>query len=242
MVRGATVESSEWTAEVFFDGMSEGYGAAIERCVPRYREMLLQILRCVPEGGERRDVLELGCGSGNLSALARGRFPEARIHLVDISARALKACGHRFSGDERFTFEKTDFKKLLRPRGSSDLVLSSIALHHLPDVEKAALFGKVHEWLRPGGLFVYSDQFAGATEEVTQKNLRDWKKEATALGATEAEWDAWMAHQKAHDHHAPLGRQMEWLGKAGFPVVDCPWRYLLWTVLMAHREDPGKPG
>ena len=29
--------------------------------------------------------------------------------------------------------------------------------------------------------------------------------------------------------------QIDWLREAGFSVVDCPWRYLLWSVIQARK-------
>lgn len=46
----------------------------------------------------------------------------------------------------------------------------------------------------------------------------------------------WMQHQSDHDHHATLPDQQRWLSEAGFGAVDCVWRYLLWTVVVAERQ------
>ena len=111
---------------------------------------------------------------------------------------------------------------------------SSISLHHLDHGEQAALFGRLHGWLAAGGVFAYSDQFAGATPDLYREQMARWERESKALGATDTEWDTWMAHQAAHDHHAPLGSHLDWLQAAGFATVDCVHRYLLWTVIQAR--------
>ena len=43
------------------------------------------------------------------------------------------------------------------PEGPFDLVASALAVHHLHDVDKAELFGRVRGVLAPGGLFVLGD-------------------------------------------------------------------------------------
>ena len=51
----------------FFDALSDDYTRTIERCFPRYREMLWALLDYLPRKPQVASVLELGCGTGNLS-------------------------------------------------------------------------------------------------------------------------------------------------------------------------------
>ena len=73
------------TSRQFFEDISGEYTAAIDRCVPRYREMLWAILHYLPPAWMPDRILELGCGSGNLSELLCRKFPDASIRLVDPS-------------------------------------------------------------------------------------------------------------------------------------------------------------
>jgi tRNA (cmo5U34)-methyltransferase len=224
------------TSREFFDEISGDYASAIERCVPRYREMLWAMLYYLPAAWAPGRVLELGCGSGNLSAALCEQFPDASIRLVDFSGKLLRQCERRLAGHRDVCCQQDDFRDLRYPDGSFDLVASSIAIHHLADEEKAELFKRVHRWLSSDGVFTYCDQFAGATEDLYAKHLAKWRECATGLGASKEEWDAWMQHQEAHDFHAPLLAQVVWLREAGFAAVDCPWRFLLWTVLQARKR------
>jgi tRNA (cmo5U34)-methyltransferase len=136
---------------------------------------------------------------------------------------------------ERVRLLRRDFRDLGFEDGDFDLVVSSISIHHLPDADKQLLFGELHRLLRAGGVLTYSDQFRGATEESYAKHIERWREESFAMGASREEWDTWMTHQDNHDHHALLAEQMQWLREAGFVEIDCPWRFLLWTVLIARR-------
>jgi len=231
---GILDDESAGSVREFFDSHSGEYGGLIERCVPRYGEMLWALLDCIPEA-PRRDVLELGCGTGNLSVLLASEFPDAHIRLVDISPEMQKQCRARLGSSDRFDFETADFRELDYPPASFDLVISTIALHHLDSPAKAELFRRIHGWLRDDGVFTYSDQFAGATPDLYEWHMANWKREATSLGATEDEWNAWMRHQDEHDYHDPLLSQVDWLRDAGFVTIDCPWRFLLWTVVQARK-------
>ena len=90
-------------------------------------------------------------------------------------------------------------------------------------------------WLRDGGIFSYSDQFGAACKNVYERHMATWKAESLKAGATLAEWDMWMQHQRFNDHHDSLYDQVQWLETAGFRQIDAPWRYLLWTVVQAFK-------
>lgn len=47
------------------------------------------------------------------------------------------------------------------PPASADLIVSSYALHHLRDPDKAALVNSAARWLRPGGRLVIADMMFG---------------------------------------------------------------------------------
>ncbi len=236
MTESGAAGSSHEDAREFFDAMgAERYGEAIVRCVPRYREMIAMLLRYVPDDLRPQRILDLGCGSGNLTIELALAYPGAELHGVDLSGELLGECRRRLGDRSNLVFHHEDMTRLDFEPGTFDLVASTIAIHHLVDSDKASLFRKVFEWLRPGGVFTYSDQFAGVSDDVTTKHHNQWHDASRGLGASEAEWDAWKAHEAEADHHAPLPDQMAWLVQAGFTNVDCPWRHLLWTILQGRK-------
>lgn len=223
------------SVDQFFDALTDEYAAVIERCFPRYREMLWALIEYLPPTFSPRRVLELGSGTGNLSALLAERFPEAEIHLVDIASESLDACRSRLGAEDRFRFHRQDFRRLDFDPGQFDLVASSIAIHHLKPAEKQTLFSDIHRWLSVEGVFAYADQHAGVTEDLYQRHIANWKAISMQAGSTEEEWAMWMRHQAEHDYHDTLPDQLKWISEAGFEIVDCPWRYLLWTVVEARK-------
>ncbi len=224
------------TVDQFFDCLTDDYAGAIERCFPRYREMLWALLDYLPADLTVKEILELGSGTGNLSVLLAEKYPAATIHFVDLSADSLAVCRNRLGDDARFQYHTQDFRELRFEDGQFDLVASSIAVHHLTSPEKQALFANILRWLNPQGIFAYADQHAGATEDLYRRHMDHWKAAAIGAGSTGKEWEMWMQHQADHDHHDSLTEQIDWLRNAGFNVVDCPWRYLLWTVLQARKQ------
>lgn len=219
----------------FFDSITSDYTATIERCFPRYREMLWALLESMPNGDHIESVLELGCGTGNLSVLLADAFPHAKLHFVDTAGESLDVCRSRLGTDRRLTFDQRDVRELEFADGSFDLITSSIAIHHLVSSEKQTLFRRCQSWLSDGGFLVFSDQCAGATELIYERHIQNWKSLSMRAGSSPEEWEMWMKHQLEHDHHDSVTDHIDWIRSAGFPVIDCPWRYLLWTVVFARK-------
>lgn len=224
------------TVDQFFDALTDQYTGVIERCFPRYREMLWALLDYLPEDRPIERILELGSGTGNLSVLLAEKYPEATIEMIDVSADSLAECRSRLGNDDRFQYRTEDFRELQVDEGCYDLVASSIAVHHLTAPEKQQLFRDLYRMLSPQGIFAFADQCAGATDSLYRRHIENWKSLSMSAGSNPQEWQMWMQHKADHDHHDTLTDQIDWLRAAGFDVVDVPWRYLLWTVVQAQKK------
>lgn len=219
----------------FFNEVAGQYDATIERCFPRYREMLWAVVDYLPPNRNCNSILELGCGTGNLSAMVHHRFPDAAMTVVDLSGDSLEVCRSQLAGCKQLNCIEADFSKLHFEPESFDLVVSSIAIHHVDAATKQALFHQIFQWLTADGVLCYADQCAGETEDLYRRHIDNWKTISFAAGTDDAEWAMWMKHQLECDFHETLRDQIQWLQQAGFPVIDCPWRYLLWSVIQARK-------
>lgn len=222
------------TIEEFYDEISKEYTDSVERCVPMYREMLSMLFAFLPEGYAPKTILELGCGAGNLTTLIGKRFPQAKIHAVDISEECIKECRQRLP-EADIEYIKADFSNLDFPENTFDLIISSISIHHLNDSEKEIFFKRLFLWQTTNGILSFCDQFRGESERLYALHMEMWKTFAREQGASAKEWDLWMEHQTQHDCHAPLFRHVTWLKDAGYGMVDCVWRYLLWAVIYSRK-------
>ncbi|MDD5571469.1 MAG: methyltransferase domain-containing protein [Bacteroidales bacterium] len=219
----------------FYDELSGEYTSLINRCVPRYDELFSTLFFYIPENLKPKKILELGCGTGNLTQKIIEKYPNAEIFLVDISDEIIRQCKKRFIKNKNLNFINADFNDLNFKNEDFALIVSSIAIHHIKNKEKEILFGKVRKWLQKSGVFTYFDQFKGATDEIYKKNIEKWHEEIIKLGSDEKDWKQWMKHQDEHDYHATVAEQIEWLKKAKFKTIDVVWRYLLWTVVYAQK-------
>jgi SAM-dependent methyltransferase len=95
------------------------------------------------------DVLELGCGAGipDTRELAL-RF---RVTGVDISAEQIRRARENVPDAE---FLEADFTALELKPASFDAVAAFYSFNHVPRDLLGDLFARIHDWLRPGGLFL----------------------------------------------------------------------------------------
>lgn len=222
--------------EHFYDQLSGSYSELISKCVPRYLEMLDNMFLYLEEDFSPKRILDLGCGTGNLTQKILQHFPEAEIDALDLSEDILAESRKRFAKVPNIRYIQADFKTMHLPPGSYDLVMSSIAIHHIEDPFKIKPYKEVYQALCSNGLFIFADQTRGITDKIYLKNISCWKEEAFKLGSTEENWKMWMDHQDAHDFHSPVGWHLDQLEKAGFKQTDLLSKYLMWAVIWAKKS------
>jgi len=107
-------------------------------------------------------VLEIGCGTGNLSILAKRLNPAADVTGIDPDPRAL-ARAHRKAQRSRVVvrFDLAYSEQLPFPDASFDRVLSALMLHHLDSNAKVPALREVCRVLKPGGSLHLADFDAG---------------------------------------------------------------------------------
>jgi tRNA (cmo5U34)-methyltransferase len=222
--------------EEFYDQLSSKYSNLIKKCVPRYDELFSTMFLYLKPNFKPLRILDLGCGTGNLTQRILEHFADAQIDALDLSEEILEESRKRFGNKSTINYLQEDFKSMILTEGKYDLVMSSIAIHHVEDPFKLRLYKEVYQSLKKGGLFIFADQTRGIADEIYFKNIECWKAEALKLGSTEENWNMWMAHQDAHDFHSPVGWHLENLKKAGFDEVDLLSKYLMWGVFWAKKN------
>jgi tRNA (cmo5U34)-methyltransferase len=202
-------------AASIFQQHAPEYEAARRRLVPSFDAFYGTAAAAVPE--RAKTVLDLGAGTGLLAAMVAAARPSARLTLVD-GAPAMLDQARGVLG-ERVTYAVGDLAGEL-PAGPWCAIVSALAIHHLDDAGKRALFARARAAIKPGGVFVNADQIAGPTPALDAR-YRAWHEaRARAAGSSEAEWRAAEERMRV-DRCAPLEDQLRWLREAGFEHVDC---------------------
>ncbi|HVA80950.1 MAG TPA: methyltransferase domain-containing protein [Candidatus Binataceae bacterium] len=213
-----------------FDRTAETYDRARRKLVPCFDEFYRAAIEALPFAREREiTVLDLGAGTGLLSAFVAFSYPRARIVMVDISDEMLAQARERFeAGGARFSFEVADYGEG-RITGRYDAIISALSIHHLSDEKKRVVYAQAYAALNEGGILVNADQVRGETPAIERRNHEMWLKRATEIGVPEQDLKAALERMK-FDRTATVSAQLGWLGEIGFREVGVTYRNLIFAV------------
>jgi len=211
-----------------FEQRAFDYDGLIPRLIPRYREQHDLILQLIPfETNAHIKVLDLGAGTGILSALILQAFPQANVLAFDIAEKMLKVCQTNLSAyQERLTLQQGNFAE--DDFGNRyDLVVSGLAIHHLDSAGKQTLFKKLFQSMNSGGILLIRDIVTAATPRLTEQYEQLWRQYMKANREDDA---AWFQKYLEEDIPSSVEEQTRWLSEAGFADTACHWRHLNFAI------------
>ena len=182
-------------------------------------------------------ILDLGAGYGAEARVFLTAFPAATAVLVDASEEMMRVGGERlaeFAG--RYRYVAWDFGEGALPDdlgGPFDAVISSAAIHHLPEAAHKRLYGEVLASLAPGGAFLNLDLVRAPDDALEGR----YRAIAQAEQESRDEPPQPSTLPRHHSHLEPLDRQLAWLREAGFEHVDCFWKRLGGALFGGYRPD-----
>src|SRR5258708_20988647 len=109
-------------------------------------------------------VLEIGCGTGNVTTRVKRAEPGADVVGTDPDPLALARAQRKARGMTGIRFERAYAQELPFADGEFDRVLSSMMLHHLDYDMKAGAAAEIHRVLRPGGVLDVVDIGGAVTD------------------------------------------------------------------------------
>ena len=222
--------TSERTEQVF-SSTAATYDTARARLIPGFIEFYAAAIDLLP--ADTGHVLDLGAGTGLLSALIRERFPDAYIEMMDNSQPMLEQARARFAKDQESACILADYTKDSLG-GEYDAIVSALSIHHLTDEAKRQLFARILPALKPGGIFVNAEQILQPTPELEVGAREQWLADIRALGATGQQIADSLLRQ-TEDRCATIDDQLQWIREAGFTNVRCIYAQGRFAVLTASR-------
>lgn len=126
-----------------------------------------ETLRAILPDFTGKRVLDLGCGYGWHCAWA-AEHGAVSVLGVDCSRKMLDMA-ERKNSRQGVEYRLLSMEEAAFAPESFDVVLSSLALHYVENVED--VYRRVHEWLTPGGVFVFTVEHPVFTAQGPQ----DWQ-------------------------------------------------------------------
>lgn len=218
--------------QAYYNESAPLYDQTMRMIVPFYEQMLDSLFLGVPfKKNTGIDVLELGCGTGNLTQKIKERFPRALVECVDYAPEMIKIAQEKLARFSGITYQNENFSRLVFVK-KYDVVLSSLALHCLVSAnEKRVFYKKIFKALKPNGVFYNADVVLGSNDFLTRSYLKacerycqnDFVKQYTK-------------NFKVNQTPAKLCDHLQWLKEAGFTNVDVINKFYVGAVWGGWRK------
>ncbi|WP_031082109.1 class I SAM-dependent methyltransferase [Streptomyces sp. NRRL WC-3549] len=220
--------------------------------------VVADVVEHVTMGHDSPRVLDLGCGPGSLPARLIKRLPTAEIVAVDMDPLLLALARTRHSRAARYVeavIGEDGWTGALGLRRPVDAVVSTTALHYLPEGVLRRTYAELTGLLRPGGVLINADHLPLEGEGFVEIAEYVGTRRAERQHAFDHEdWETWWSavekepeltglcaeRRKRRSAHAgrpvTLGRHIELLAEAGFGPANPVWQVGNSYVLVAVRR------
>jgi tRNA (cmo5U34)-methyltransferase len=215
---------------------ADEYDQTIRTFIPSYERMIATVIHwldgTVPAGGL---VVDLGAGTGGLSAAILDALPDVRVELVDIDPNMLEVAATRCSAHVgRYELRHARFQDPL-PRCNA--VVASLALHHVAtQPEKRELYRAILGALEPAGLVVVIDALVHPDGLERHQMVEDLFAHMGRNGISAQEAEAHFAQWAEEDFYVSLPDELALMADAGFRRPDVFARDGLIAVYGAFKD------
>jgi tRNA (cmo5U34)-methyltransferase len=222
-------------ASEVFDKYASQYDQSRRMLIPCFERFYQAAIDQLPfPTNQVIQTLDLGAGTGLLSAFLLTRYFHARVLMLDASAEMLNIAKKRLLAvGNQAKFLQADYRYQL-PSGPFDAVISALSIHHLDEHEKMSLFQRLFVILKPGGIFINADQVLGETPEQDQYFRTYWLNQVRSSGILAEDLAAALERMKA-DKMSTLSWQLESLHQSGFTQVNCAFQELSFVVYSGRK-------
>lgn len=211
----ASAWAEEWQRS--WDRLEEGLIPERERQF----DALVDVVEAV--AGPSPIVVDLACGTGSVTRRLLARLPAARSMAVDIDPVLLRIAEATFEGDDRVAVRSCDLRDPswvdVVPQ-ALDAVVTSTALHWLPEDVVRRLYGELANLVRPGGVVAHVEQMPLVDMPRLADGLAAVMSERLTrrCGGDRTSWDAWWAEAAADPALAAPSRERAAIFTSGYPI------------------------
>lgn len=209
-----------------FEEEAAEFDELILKLIPHYHEMIDALISAIPfNKTDSIKVMDLGCGTGTITHLLKDRFQNAHVTCLDLAENMLEMAKIKLDNYSNINYITGDFYNF-KFQEKYDLILSSLAIHHLCSGEdKREFYKKIYQALNPEGIFLNADVVLGSNNYLQELYLDKWREFLKQSFSTKEIEEKWVPTADKEDNPSKLIDQLEWLGEIGFKDVDIIWKY-----------------
>ena len=217
-----------------FNAFATEYDAQREFVIPDLQGFYRAAVWAAESDLREPAILDIGAGTGLLSAFMSRKFPHATFTLMDIAENMLDRAKERFSGQDNFRYVVCDYSSA-DLSGPYDVICSALSIHHLETEDKRRLFCRIFSALKPGGLFVNADQADGETAYFRERYLEYWNGFLKDGPLNDTEHAEILKRRNTLDKNEKLSVQLDWLRQCGFSDIDVVYKNRTFIVTVARK-------
>ncbi|MBW2004708.1 MAG: class I SAM-dependent methyltransferase [Deltaproteobacteria bacterium] len=218
-----------------FNAGADQYDRQRRMVIPCFNDFYQTAIDLIPfNDADSFKFLDLGAGTGLLTAFIISAFPKATVTLMDLSEKMLEKARERFSLNKRVNFLVWDYSHSILPE-EYDLIASAMSIHHLSGNEKKSLYQRAFDALKREGAFINADLVKGETDNIEQKYQDMWMNWIQEAGLSKNEL-LQIFDRMQYDKPSSLDIQLQWLKEIGFQDVDCYYKYFNFAVYSGRKE------
>jgi tRNA (cmo5U34)-methyltransferase len=217
-----------------FDAIASEYDGQRKYVIPLMDEFYGAAVWAAESPKQNPAILDIGAGTGLLSALMLEKFPSAHLTLMDISEKMLGVARERFAERKNIRFVVCDYSTA-GLSGPYDIICSALSIHHLGPEEKRDLFQQIFSSLSPAGIFVNADQTDGETPYFQERYLEYWNDFLQNGPLNDGQHQEILKRRDTLDRNEKLSLQLTWLRESGFSDVDVVWKNRTFIVTVAKK-------
>jgi tRNA (cmo5U34)-methyltransferase len=221
-------------ARAYYADLKADYSVKIRQLVPKYDEMvecIVQLLRL----RSPRNALDIGAGIGNVTARVLESVPDVRVTALEVSDEMFRETQANLeTAADRVRLVHQDIVDF-EPDESYDAIFTNLVLHNIAPDDRRHVLEKLHDWLEPGGIFIWSDYIYHPDERVQEYFVEYRKFFARAAGCPEELMQQNFEKEATEDHPLTVEDTLTEGRAAGFSHALPVWTHDTFAVCLMRK-------
>ncbi|MFA6320937.1 MAG: methyltransferase domain-containing protein [Candidatus Omnitrophota bacterium] len=206
-----------------FESEAERFDKVFFKVAPFYKEAIGALVLTLPfADGKKPKVIDLGCGTGNITKAVKERYPDARVACLDMAQGMIEMAKAKLKNHKDIEYWVGDIRRY-GYSDKPDAVISSLVLHHLDKKNKKLFYRKIFNALPKGGVFYTADFVLPPSDYLAKAYVGQWKK-FLRKSFSSSQINEILTKHKEEDRPAELLFEIDLLRKVGFRDVEVVWK------------------